>query len=60
VKLWGNGTAMLQGVIKPASAETFFVRPEGEERLRVETSARFPGNSGRANYSSKDIFQRAK
>jgi hypothetical protein len=51
---------MLQGVIKPASAETFFVRPEGEERLRVETSARFPGNSGRANYSSKDIFQRAK
>ena len=36
----------------------FFVRPEGEERLRV--GARFTGNSERANYSSADIFQRAK
>jgi hypothetical protein len=52
---------MLQGVVKPASAETVFLtRPEREESLRVETGTRFTGNSGRANYSSTDIFQRAK
>jgi hypothetical protein len=56
-----SDTTIFQGVFKPAFAETtFFIRPEGEERLRFERSTRFTDNSGRANYSFTDIFQRAK
>jgi hypothetical protein len=56
-----SDTTKLQGVFKPAFAETTFsIYPEGEERLRFERSTRFTDNSGRANYSSMDIFQRAK
>ena len=56
-----SDTTKLQGVFKPAFAETtFLIYPEGEERLRFERSTRFTDNSGRANYSSMDIFQRAK
>jgi len=56
-----SDTTVLQGVFKPAFAETtFLIRPNGEEGLRFEEITHFTDNSGRANYSSTDIFQRAK
>jgi hypothetical protein len=55
-----TGTAVLRGVFKTSFAETnFSAQLDGEDKLRFETATHFTDNSGRANYSSTDMFKRA-